>query len=460
MDSSEEKIYLLIGGANSESTTSRITAEGTRYKRKLLESGPENWRKIVDLLSSPSLEGVVAVLTGNDYAKITDAEYAHVAPELINSLSKVPHIVLIHENVFLSSAERPSQSQKDKPRKDPTEDNDTQWYDAFSLDDLFVEIPEQIRIDVNRMMASRRINALPYRTNAERSILAGKFLEDLDRHLLFRVYVPRGRLYAEEADVMIGLFRDWLNQTGRNVIRQDGYITPAGQVYEFFANSEQNSHELNQQFDDFSHFINSCIEDPEGAVEALISSGVEAQLAPTLVRRYGKAGRRLQIDLRQTREQRLLALRHQFEAELWEDEQTAISLSSWLETLASPEPNNWNSIFGRIPVDPGTLPQGIQINLNQQFIESPQGTVIQNLEGTTHLGAEAKELLQLIKQHGKEDSALLESALHELEDEEARKPERMVARQRLIKFVSAIGKQVSTVSVALLQKYLQQRLGL
>lgn len=95
-------------------------------------------------------------------------------------------------------------------------------------------------------------------------------------------------------------------------------------------------------------------------------------------------------------------------------------------------------------MDPGTLPQGIQINLNQQFIESSQGTVIQNLEGTTHLGTEAKELLQLIRQHGKEDSAFLESALHELEDEEARKPERIVARQRLIKFVSAIGKQAST----------------
>ncbi|OKX88122.1 hypothetical protein [Corynebacterium glutamicum] len=459
-NSLEEKFYLLIGGASSESTTSKIKAEGSRYKRKLLESGPENWRKIIDILNASGLEGVLAVLTGNDYAKIMSAEYADVAVELVKSLSKVPHIVLVHENVYLSNTERLSQNQEDNSKVESLADIESQWDDVFSLDELFVEIPEEMRLGVNQMLASYKINALSYRTNAERSILAGKFLEDLERHLLFRIYVPQGRLYAEEADVMISLFRDWLNQTGRNVIRQDGYITPAGQVYEFFANTAQDSSELNRQFEDFSHFINSCIEDPGNAVEILTSSGVDIQIAPRLVSRYGKAGRRLQIDLRQSREQRLLTLKHQFEAELWEDEETALSIESLLGTLVSPKPITWNNLVSGISTDTRTAAPSIQINLNQQFIESSQGAIIQNLEGTAHLGIEAKEILHLIRQYGEENRAFLESALHELEDEEARKPERIVARQRLIKFISEVGKQASTISVSLLQEYLQQRLGL
>ncbi|KWX19662.1 hypothetical protein AFM11_34565 [Mycolicibacterium wolinskyi] len=172
------------------------------------------------------------------------------------------------------------------------------WYDEMSSDDFFGEISDDVRTAVNTMLNRRQINVLPYRTNAERSIMAGKFIEDLDRHMLFRVYIPAGRLYAEEASTLLGLFRDWLNQTGRDAIRQDGYTTPAGHVYEFFGEKSQQAWELSRQFSDFSDFLESCHSAPEAALDGLLSAGVEPVVADQMVAKYAKAGRRLQLDLR------------------------------------------------------------------------------------------------------------------------------------------------------------------
>ncbi|GAA3301815.1 hypothetical protein GCM10020295_45960 [Streptomyces cinereospinus] len=74
----------------------------------------------------------------------------------------------------------------------------------------------------------------PYKTNAELSVLTASFIDDHEKNLLFRVYVPASRLYATEADRLINLFHEWLSRTGNHPVRQDGYRTPSGQVYEFY----------------------------------------------------------------------------------------------------------------------------------------------------------------------------------------------------------------------------------
>lgn len=459
MTSTDEEFFLIVGGANSESTTSRITAEGLQYRRKLLYSGPENWRKIIDLLGNSQLKAVIVVVTGNDYMRLVRDEYATVAEQMLDALAKVPHALFVHEYVFFAEDHRANPTRRSyEPAA--TSGVSFNWYDDMTPEEFFGVLPDDVRSAVNEMLTSRQLNVLPYQTNAERSVMAGRFLEDLDRHMLFRIYIPAGRLYAEEASTLLGLFRDWLNQTGRDSIRQDGYSTPSGQVYEFFGEKSQQAGELSRQFQDFSDFLDSCHATPDKAAEGLISAGVAPMAANQMVARYAKAGRRLQLDLRQTREHRLLSLRHQIESEfLGDDPEVPEQAAEWLNQLIPNSAGLPTALLGPSTITPETVASA-HVTVNQQFFGSVQGSVFQNIQGTVHLGEEARKLLALIQKYGDLQAGPLQSSVHELEDQDARKPDRIVARQKLRSFLSSLGGKVTDASIATLQKYLEHRIGL
>src|SRR5699024_1744413 len=123
------------------------------------------------------------------------------------------------------------------------------------------------------------------------------FLEDNERDLLFRFYVPSGRLYAQEAEDLLGMFREWLGQTGHNGVRQEGYSTAAGQVFEFFSRDGQPEGGLSRSFEDFSSFLRDCVTTPSAAVARLTANGVTEDTAPIIVSRYAIRANRLSLDL-------------------------------------------------------------------------------------------------------------------------------------------------------------------
>ena len=455
-----EQFYLFLGATDSESATSRFRTDGVDYHKKMLQSKPENWQKIVDLLRATSLQGVLATFTGSDYELMVSPVYERVSRELLDGLAAVPHVVFVHEAVFFSDEERPS------VQDDPEYDREKDEYGTYGYmppDEYFGKVDERARGLVNEMLTKREINVLPYRTNAERSILASAFLHDHERHLLFRIYVPSGRLYANEADTMLGLFRDWLSQTGRNAIRQDGYRTAAGQVYEFFASQAQEAGDLTRQFQDFSDFLEACVDRPELASTQLQAAGLENRAAAQLVSRYGKATRRLHLDLRHTREERLLSLKHEWESELLDGVDTESGgVLLLLERLLPQLAGGVSGILAPTAGAAAAVPNiGAEFNVtvNQQLIGQVAGNVIQNLQGTVNLGPEAKDLLALIGQFGGAKTADLESAVHELEDPDARSHDRLAARQKLRRFLSSLGTQAVGMTMSTLHKYLEHRMG-
>lgn len=475
MATSSDDFFLLIG-ANFESTTSRLSANNIRYRVKLLNSGPDNWQSIIELLSSPGVRGAIVVLTAPDYERLDDEWYESVSGKLLDAIGGIPHVIFVHESVFFFDHER-TPSPLDKTRSeereqerrrrqewmtewresDPTLDPDLLNYEPV---ELYRPVTNETRAQVNAALASRTLNVLPYRTNAERSTMAAQFLDDLDRHLVFRVYIPAGRLYADEASTLIGLFRNWLNQTGRDAVRQDGYSTPAGHVYEFFSERTAGGKELTRQFEDFSHFLEICSSEPEAAARDLQLSGVEKLSAEQMVARYAKAARRLHLDLRHAREQRILSLRHQFESELIDTQTSALEIERFIDRLVPTESISAMLSGPQSVVSKSTSGNGISVTVNQQVIQSVTGNVIQNLQGSVNLAPEAKQILELISAFGDGQTSELESAVHEVEDDAARTPDRIVARQKLRKFLSTIGSQLSTAAVTTLQKYLENRLGL
>jgi hypothetical protein len=173
--------------------------------------------------------------------------------------------------------------------------------------------------------------------------------------------------------------------------------------------------------------------------------------------------RRLQIDLKHERERRILTIRHSLEEELVDHgvELQVIpsaQINTLIETLV-PGPSASDSLMLlTVPQSARTLPL-VAVNINQQFVNAIESTIIQNVRGTVHLGPKAKELLTLIDRFGGQEAPLLEAAVHELEDMDAQPVDRSAARRLLKKFLSQIAGTVHDVGLDLLEKYLESKIG-
>jgi hypothetical protein len=102
----------------------------------------------------------------------------------------------------------------------------------------------------------------------------------------------------------------------------------------------------------------------------------------------------------------------------------------------------------------------ITVEINQQFINTVGSAVVQNIQGTVNIGPQAKELLDLVGRFGGHETAALETAVHELEDPDARPVDRLSNTQRLKGFLLQLGGKVEDVTLAVLEKYIESKMGL
>jgi hypothetical protein len=383
---------------------------------------------------------------------MTWPQYQSVTVRVMESFGNVRHILFVHESVFSGIDERP----------ELPDDVDHDTYIAY-LVSQYEPPSEEVRMQVNRLLEQYEINVVPYKTNAEMSILASAFIDENEKNLLFRVYIPSGRLWATEADRLLSLFQDWLSQVKRQRVRQAGYRTNQGQVYEFFGEDPLTPGELSQEFADFSRFLDLCLAAPEDATQMLASTGLNPVTAGSLVERYAKDVRRINVDVKHERERRMLSIRHRLESELLEV--LGEKSSEWTrmdELLEAFVPQVSRPSLVLTP-DPGRrdpLSVPVTVNIRPQFVETVHGAVMQDVHGTLTLGPQARELMDLIDRFGEHQAAALKSDVHELEDPDARAADRLAAKQRLKAFLIKIGDRAQDVAVAVLQKYVESKLGL
>ena len=288
----------------------------------------------------------------------------------------------------------------------------------------------------------------------------GAFQTEDQPNLLFRLYVPRNRLYATEADRLLSMFRDWLIATHGQGIRQSGYSTASGAMYEFVADSSIVQTGRREQFETFSNFLNLCTSNPSAAIDLLARNNVERSPGSDLVARFSKEVRRLRIDLRQEHDRRIMQLRHHLENELMNSreelsETPDILIDGLLEKLvpAPPAPESLALLDG--PSDVLLQDRSVTVNVNQQIIHGYASTIIQSVQGEVNLSPQAKEMLALIDEYGGEETAVLKSAVHEFEDRDARPAHRSDAKNRLKRFLRQVGATAHVVGVDLLSKYVE-----
>jgi hypothetical protein len=283
-----------------------------------------------------------------------------------------------------------------------------------------------------------------------------------ERNLIFRVYVPSGRLYAAEIDKLLSLFQDWLSDTGRHSIRKDGYRTSAGQYYEFFQEGPAAHDRFTSDLDDFTGFLTTCVENPPAAVKQLSRVGLDVKSAEARVARYAREVRRLNLDLRQERESRILVIRHAIESELLdfaaENRPTPSQVDRLIEAMV-PDISDLAPVRLLTP-SAETTSSSLTININQQVIHAIESAVVQNIQGTVNLGTQARELLELVNRFGGQEAADLQAAVHELEDPNGRPANRMDAKQRLRTFLVQLGGKVEDAALTALMAYLQTKAGL
>ncbi|NVN55490.1 hypothetical protein FLM52_06760 [bacterium Scap17] len=445
----EFPLFLFLGTADHEGITSKLKATNTQFKKKLLDSSVENWRTIFDYFKEYEVTGAIVKLTPHTYGAIASDKYKDLAERLFSEVSKVPNIVFVYESLLSGSSE--------EAIKEGEEEQDPFFGYYFGQ-------PRASALTiVNSMMEKHGLNVMPYKKNAELTVLATSFLEQNESNLLFRLYVPSERMWALEADKLLQLFRDYLSKVSGVNSRLDQYRTNQGVIYEFFGESEDDNRKLSDEFDEFSKFMDVCASDPARAEILLKDKSVATGLITNIVDRYSKEARRLHVDLRQERERKVLSIRHRLESELtdmlpgdtgWE---TITAIVDDAIPQAGPLSN-------ALQVDQAPLhisdPGNITVNLKPQIIQTVNGVVSQEIYGDQHIGPEAKEILDLIQKYAGERSTELSSAVHEVVDPDAPKADRLSAKQKIKGFLYQVGRKGSDVAIDLLQKYIESQVGL
>ena len=439
----DKPLMLLLGAIGHEGILSRLRTSGRQYKTKLLESSAKNWESIIRLFDDFSIEGVLCKLSPRAISLLCLTEYEEVGSNLFAKISSVPNILFIYEDMMACDLEN--------------------VYWPFSY-----ERPsnESIKATIKKLIA-QNANLMPYKRNAEITIMAETFLEETEQHLIFRIYVPAGRIWSNETDKLLQLFREYLTKVANIQVRLDQFRTDKGIIYEIHSEEMSDSTNIVTEFSEFTQFMDLCTTDTNAAENMLKNKDVNPKEVISILSRYSKEAKRLSVDLKHEREQKVLSIRQRLESELVD---TIPGGTDWsaIESLINLGVPRLSGVYGAISVDQEStkcLPPidnhgRITINVNPQIIETVNGLVGQEICGDQYIGPEAHQILELIKQYGGKNSQVLASSVHELEDSSAPKPGRLNAKQKLKKFLIGVGSKAGDVAINVLQRYIENKLSL
>jgi len=446
-----DKFILVLGSILTETVTTTIKTSGVVYQSKMLASGPDNWLKIARLLDDEGLGATVAKLTRSDFERLRSPRYSAAADLVFGRLSAKPYILLVHEGILGYA------SDEDQSSPATSSMSSDGWREFFESD-YFKPVDSQMRDDVLAMFESHGLVVSSYKTNAEASVLAAALVDDALGNLLFRIYVPAGRLYENELEKLLAMFHDWLGSVRGFSVRRDGYRTASGRVVEFFGDARISVGGLRDEMERFAHFL-SLIDDHGDAVAMIVGLGLDHARASELVGRYSRDARRVLLDTKHEREKRLLSVQQQLETEL-SDEASEVSsdvIATLVQQLIPSSPFSASELTGGL-AGPGTAQP--QVVVNQQFFNHVEGLVAQNLSGPVAVGTTPEALLDAIRAFGGAEAFDLQAALAELNDEQAPTPARIGARQRLKDFLSRNGERVEAAAFRMIWSWLEMRIGM
>lgn len=431
----EKPLVLLLGWVDHEGILSSLKATGRQYKKKLLDSRPENWETIASLFNEFKVSSVLGKFSGHVLSLLVNPDYASVRDELFKHIGSVPNQVFVYDDLV-----QVEQTNRIRAELGP--------YPSQEERDVALEF-----------LRANNVEMVPYRTKAEVTVLAESFLDELDRNLIFRLYVPSGRLWSAEADKFLQLFQDYIAKVDRLAVRLDQKRTDYGVIYEFHGEPPPGEANLSAEFQDFSKLMDLCATDTEAAAGLLKSKNLDTREVTKILEKYSKEVRRLQLDIKHDAENKIVSIRHRLESELIE---------------FSPTEEDWNSIASIvnavIPAFSAGLPApslsfstlsaaNITYNFRPQYVNTMNGVIAEEIHGNQHFSPEHHQLLDLIRIHGGAQTKQLETAVYEVADKGVDQVDRLRAKQRIKAFLIAAGKKTGDMAFSILQKYIEGQIG-
>jgi len=224
--------------------------------------------------------------------------------------------------------------------------------------------------------------------------MAAEFIASTEQGLLLRIYVPAGRMWAQETDRLLALFREYLSRVSQLSIRLDQVRTGRGTIYEFHGEDSKQTADLSSQFQEFSRFLDLCVSHPEQAEALLNARDLPRREIGEILTRYSKEARRLTVDLKHERERKLLGIRQRLESELTDVAASPSSLAA-IEALIEATVPRVLGIGSAASIDQSPLQvQGghVTVNLGSQIIQAAGGIIAQEIRGDIHLAQQDQEL--------------------------------------------------------------------
>ena len=485
-DKSIEKTVLTLDVAINSAVPS-LKVSGYSFLRRVLQSKPENWKKIASTIETlnPETDFVVGKFTEYTIFLASLPTYTSVLDSLVKYLKKIDHMIYIYEanlSGIFSCEVNPADyysareemddykevfkeivaTSQDKSDQNPTVDEWTilrdperqrvthlqKWCRRYDIEDI-ADVLERMKAVVNTL--ANELTIAPYRVLTDVELGTVAFVDAHVKGLVLRVYVPSERIWRSEVEKIVRLFQEYASSIRGLDVQLVQEHTEVGTIYSLYSKDNVvKISDISALFDEFTSFLEICANNPEKAAGLIKEAPISPEKALRVITKYIKEAKRLSLDIRHEAETKLLNIRHQFESELLD---TSI-VDSLTNELSEKLLNNLTPVKA-LSVAPSISTQNITIN--NQYIQTVNGIISSQIYGRIDYNNNDEKLLELIGSHSKsqQDKIQLESALAELKDQRVSAEVRTTAWQKLRSFLAFAADKAGDVGVAFLVKYLE-----
>lgn len=462
---SREKTALILDNMDRGAITTTLQTNGYCRKLKFLNSSVKNWESVCTILEE-DIENEIIVLgkfTEHTLFRMCIPEYRQVVDRLIELLKTKKHIIFIYKDNLVGNFSYFKSVEIKETVFDVDERQDYIFYHETGLKNWLHSLDiQETEADYLKSVLEliKRINseltALPYEKLIDVEISGQNFIENVAEGLLFRIYVPRDRIWSNEFDKFITLFRDYASNIANEELRINQNRTDLGIICSLYSiNKGISELEINSLYKEFTTFMDLCSSNPIEAQKLINELGISEQKKQSILKKYVKESQRLLLDIKQEREVKIISIKHRLQNELQEYELSK-DIIEYIENSVPSSEVTKPLTFGN------QIIQNQTIILNPQIISKVEGIVVNELNGHISFSPEEQEFSKLIEKYtsGVSEASELQTSLYELKDNASSKEQKRGAWQKLFGFLGKVGDKVGDVGVALLTKYLEQKIGM
>lgn len=450
-----EKNALILDSIDRGTIKTTLQANEYFFTGKLLNSSPQNWLSICKILERDKENKIIVLgkFTETVLFLMCSPNYLEVSKKLLTLIESKKHLIFIYKDNMLGNFNYYSHYSTPFEEMENYFPELSEWLESKGIQEDEVSYIEKVRHFVKKLN-STSLNILPYEKIIDIEISGQSFIENIAEGLLFKIYIPNERMWSNEFDKFINLFRDYASTITNVPLKITQNKTDLGMICSLYSlNEDIKENEIEELYRDFSQFMDLCSKNPNEALQLIENTKITPKRKNEIFIKYSKEAQRLLLDMKHEREIRLLRIKQRLESEIQEFEINE-NIYKIIEDSIKP-PKGINSILTGNP----TI-NNLTINVDSA-VEKQINQIVENeINGNIHFSTEEEEIQKLIEKHGENQAEInkLNNYLYELKDMNTSKEEKRISWQHIYKFLSKIGVKVGDVGLNLLVKYIEKKM--